>query len=112
MLNLSPTGAQGSSGQSASQSVPGKLFGAMHVDVSAVSGSTPTLEVKLQESADNVNFVDIASFTTASLTATGTVRIDNPRPAQVIEGYVRAVWTLGGGTPDFTFTVQVTETEV
>lgn len=107
MLILSPSAAQTATSQSSGRIVPGIRLGAMHVNVSAVSGTTPTLEVKLQESADGINWADLPSFTTALLITTGLTRIANPAPSLILDGYIRAVWTIGGTTPSFTFTVLV-----
>ena len=66
------------------------------------TGTTPTLDVKLQDSDDNSTFADItgATFTqvtdaAASLQAIG-VDVDK------VKRYVRAVATIGGTTPSFT----------
>lgn len=74
------------------------------LDAAAGTGTTPTLDVKLQESADNTTFNDIAGavftqvITAASLQSIG-VSVD---PAK---RYIRAVATIAGGTPSFSFSV-------
>lgn len=80
------------------------LGGTAVLSVSAVSGTTPTLAVKLQHSADNITYVDLPGGAFSSqnainaelITFTGTVN-----------RYLRAVWTIGGTTPSFTFNVGV-----
>lgn len=72
--------------------------------ITAVSGTTPTLVVKFQDSADGVNFVDVASGAFSSQNATGsnTLVLSNVGP------YLQAVQTLGGTTPSFTYDLYVT----
>lgn len=84
------------------------------INVTASSGTTPTLVVRLQGSVDGTNFYDIdtTNASTASITATGTAVI------KLYPGFVAAVgnanqalpriwrcaWVIGGTTPSFTFT--------
>ncbi|ASU81505.1 hypothetical protein CDO52_00735 [Nocardiopsis gilva YIM 90087] len=74
--------------------------GVAHLHVTAASGASPSLTAKVQDSADNVTFVDLITFDAAtaadsqSKTVTGTV-----------DQYVRADWTISGTTPSFTFNV-------
>lgn len=79
----------------------GNLFVTAHV--SAVSGTSPTLNLKLQDSPDNSTWSDVTGATGAQLTAAGN---------QVFAGYstkpyVRVVATVGGTTPSFTAHVAV-----
>lgn len=68
---------------------------------SAGGGTTPTLDVKIQESDDNSTFEDVAGATfaqvtdAADLTAAIGLQID-PR-----KRYVRAVATIDGTDPEF-----------
>lgn len=71
------------------------------VSCGTVSGTTPTLDLKIQESDDNSNWSDITGATFTQLTAAGREEIhfkSNKR-------YIRAVATIGGTTPSFTFSV-------
>jgi hypothetical protein len=82
----------------------GRAFATL--DSGAGSGTTPTLNVKLQGSADNSTWSDIsgASFsevtTSASFQKIGVVLHEAPR-------YVRARAVIGGDTPNFTFSVHL-----
>jgi hypothetical protein len=70
--------------------------------VSAASGTTPTLDVVLQTTADGTNYYTAGSFT--QLTTTGT-------ESKVFTGLgslSRWKWTIGGTTPSFTFAVAAT----
>lgn len=65
------------------------------------SGTSPTLDVKIQESDDNSVFTDISGATFAQKTAAGNEEIH----FRTNKRYVRAVATIGGTTPSFTFAV-------
>lgn len=65
------------------------------------SGTTPTLDVKLQDSDDNTTFTDITGATFAQKTAAGNEEIH----FRTNKRYVRAVATIGGTSPSFTFAV-------
>lgn len=72
----------------------------LHLEVSAVAGTSPTLDVRLQDSADGTNWADTgAAFT--QTTAVGVKRL----VANNVGRYVRAVATIGGTTPSFTFSL-------
>ena len=70
-----------------------------------VAGTTPTLDVKLQDSPDNTTFTDVAggaftqvtdANTKAAVTLTLNVQLD------ALAKYVRAVKTVGGtNSPEF-----------
>ena len=77
-----------------------------YLDVTAASGTSPTLVVKLQDSINaGTTWVDVDGGAHAQLTAAGesyiTVLIRRAANA------VRAVATIGGTTPSFTFSVDV-----
>lgn len=94
-------------------------------NVGAVSGTTPTMVCKLQESADTgTTWVDVPTATTATLTATGVYGIKIYPSITAVAGTTttgttaqvsstlatrwRVVYTIGGTTPSFTLTnVQV-----
>src|SRR4051812_41676996 len=69
------------------------------LNITAVSGTSPTLDVKFQDSADGTNWVDVASGAFPQKTATGisSLVLNNVGP------YLRAVQTVGGSaTPTVT----------
>jgi hypothetical protein len=76
-------------------------------DVGAVTGTTPTLNGKIQDSADgSTDWTDITGATFTEVTAANNVQciplnVDNCRR------YVRWVGTLGGTTPNFTVGVSL-----
>ncbi len=74
------------------------------LNITAVSGTTPTLVVKFQDSADGTNYVDVASgaFTSQNATGINSLVLTNVGP------YLRAVQTVGGTSPSFNYDLIVT----
>lgn len=72
--------------------------GVANLHVTAVSGTTPSMTVKVQHSADDSVWADLITFTAATaktaerLSVTGTV-----------DRYVRGTRTISGTSPSFTF---------
>lgn len=91
----------------------------LFLDISARSGTAPTLDVKVQvKDPVSGNFVDIPSAAFAQKNAVGTdTLVIHPRAtaasnrvaAHPITSPFRVVYTIGGTTPSFTFTVSATE---
>lgn len=84
------------------------------VNVTAVSGTTPTMTVQLQESYNGTNFrdVDTTNAQTASITANGIYKFvvypgvttaANAALNSILPRTFRLAWTIGGTTPSFTF---------
>ncbi len=76
------------------------------LDSAAGTGTTPTNTVKLQDSPDNVTFTDIPGAAFTQLTTVASVQqlqIDTGTVAR----FVRAVTTIGGTTPSYTFSVGI-----
>lgn len=89
---------------------PGSV--ALFLDVSAASGTTPTLDVKLQAKKSDATYLDIPGGTFTQKTAVSTegktfpmvtIMQDKDGPST---GTWRAVATIGGGTPSFTFSLK------
>ena len=71
--------------------------------------SSPTSQLKIQTSPDNVNWVDNVEST--QLTATGDMAENKSHATLPLMRYIRAVTTLGGGTnPDHTCEVRLLST--
>lgn len=107
---LMATGAKTSTANGASQQLgqvlaAQKLYAFMHV--LAVSGTTPTLDVKVQ-SDDSAGFgTPTDRITFAQQTALGAVWA-TPVAGAITDDHWRVTWTLGGtGSPSFTFVVGV-----
>ena len=74
---------------------------ALTLDVTAVSGSSPTIDVTIQTSEDGVTgWTSVGAFAQAS--AVGSQR----KVFTGLDAFVRAVVTLGGTTPSFTASVK------
>ena len=68
------------------------------------SGSSPTLDVTIEDSADNSSFSALsgAAFTQVTGSASAqTLEVD----ANGCKRYVRVKYTIGGSSPSFTFSV-------
>lgn len=75
------------------------------LSTSAVLGTLPTLDVKLQHSTNDSVWTDIASGAFSQQTAVTGVKGNYLTVPGTINRYVRAVWTVGGTLPSFTFNV-------
>ncbi|MEW5820327.1 MAG: hypothetical protein AB1782_09065 [Cyanobacteriota bacterium] len=71
----------------------------IYLDVTAASGTSPTLDVSIQDTIDGTNWDTVASFTQATSTGREVKRINN------YSRYMRISYTIGGTDPDFTFSV-------
>lgn len=70
-------------------------------DVTAASGTTPTLDVVIEDTLDGTNWNTIATF--AQKTAAGREVVNVTIP---FSETIRARWTIGGTTPSFTFSIR------
>lgn len=80
------------------------LNGTFFLSVTASSGTTPTLDVKIQGKMPvSGAWVDLhsASFTQATAATSQAITVAGPLPPEI-----RAVATIGGTTPSFTFSVE------
>lgn len=113
-LNLDTSSAKTATGNGATGTNHNFRGAEIFVNVTAVSGTTPTLTVRLQESYDGTNFrdVDTTNLQTASITATGIAKLvvypgiataANASLNSVLPRTFRLAWTIGGTTPSFTF---------
>lgn len=96
-----PSAARTATGQSAAVSVATATEGLAFFNVTAASGTTPTLDVKVQLSHDGTTWHDEGTaFTQATAATTPAVKkLTN------FGAYLRYVWTIAGTTPSFTFTI-------
>lgn len=98
-LNAASGGAITSTGQSASVHVGGYSEAIAMLNVTAASGTTPTLDVKLQTSYNGTDWYDIATAFTQATAVSKQAGLKATNLGQ----FLRAVWTIGGTTPSFTF---------
>jgi hypothetical protein len=78
------------------------------LNASAGTGTTPTLDVKLQHSDDNSTFADVtgAAFTQVTSDA-GTAGVQVMRVnVSDLRRYLRVIGTIAGTTPSFDFGVE------
>lgn len=68
------------------------------LDIGAVSGTTPTLNVKIQHSPDNATWVDLPNGAFPQKTAAGLSEL----AIKGFDRYIRAVHDVGGTSPSFT----------
>ncbi len=94
--------ARTASGTSGPITTPGAAADVvLMVHCTAASGDTPTLDVSLEESADNSNWTAVTASGATQLTAAG----NRVAAARVSKNYVRVAYTIAGTTPSFTFSV-------
>jgi phage gp36-like protein len=96
-ITLLASAARTVSGTGASVDLGTKTGLQLDLAVSAASGTTPNLTVTLETSKDGTTWRTLGAF--AAVTAAGPV-------AKVFAGadrYLRAIWTISGTTPSFTF---------
>lgn len=72
------------------------------LDVTAASGTSPTLDVVIEDTVDGTNWNVIGTFT--QRTAAGRQVID---VAGFFTDQLRVRWTVAGTTPSFTFSVVI-----
>lgn len=95
----------------------GAKGGVFILDITAASGTSPTLDVKLQYRDDvSGKYVDVPGASFAQKTGTGTSQLSvypgltastNVAVTQVLSKTLRAVQTVGGTTPNFTYSLSV-----
>lgn len=75
-------------------------------DAANVSGTTPTMALKLQDSADNSSFADITGGGFTGITTVASVQKIALNKSE-IRRYVRVVRTLGGTTPVYLLSCKI-----
>ena len=85
---------------------PGESYGnastlRLHAVVSAASGTTPTLDIVVEDTLDGVNFFVVGTFTQITAAASQAVNVTSPFCERL-----RLRYTLGGTTPSFTLGVR------
>ena len=127
-LELLPLGAQTASGSGGWQAVPNASMATVFVNVTANSGTTPTLSVYIEGSDDGATTayalladfgVEIittgdpngTAFTTPRVFIVNAITTTNQKCQATYKhlaaDYVRARWEIGGTTPSYTFSVKL-----
>ena len=102
--NVVGSAARTTNGNSGSVVVNGAERVNVLIDVTAVSGTSPTLALALEWSHDGTTWFPAATPDTlgANITA-ATKRVHGP--IDIKAPFTRVTWTLGGTTPSFTFAI-------
>lgn len=73
----------------------------VQLEVTAASGTTPTLDVTIEDSLDGTNWNTIGTFAQKTGTGTEVINITTPFARRL-----RVKHVVGGTTPSFTFNVK------
>jgi hypothetical protein len=96
---LAPSAARGVTGNGSSIDTGERGTLRLLLDITVVSGTSPTITVSVEQSHNGTTWRAHSSF--AAATAVSSER----KSFGGIDRYVRATWTIGGTTPSFTFAV-------
>jgi len=80
---------------------------AVYLNNGTTTGTTPTLDVKIQDSADNSTYADVTGYTFTQVTAALSNPVGLTIDTRKVRQYIRAVLTIGGTTPSFTCSVML-----
>lgn len=72
----------------------------IQLNVSAASGTTPTLDVLVEGTVDGTNWYTLNTFTQKTGATNDVALVQN-----IVGDQLRVRWTIGGTTPSFTFSV-------
>lgn len=116
-LTLISSAARTANGDSGPQENSWARGARFTLDISAASGTTPTLDLKIQyfdETSSQWLDLNGASFVQKSATGTddllvypGIAETANRAVSTVLPGQWRVAWTVGGTGPSFTFSLGV-----
>jgi hypothetical protein len=84
------------SGESGSVDVSGIDELSVYLDISAASGTEPTIDVVIQDSPDGTNWYDHTTFSQKTAVGKDAKRISN------FGKFMRAKYTIAGTNPSFT----------
>lgn len=118
-VTISASSAKTATGNSGAIANPGGAKGIhLVLNITAASGTTPTLDVKVQRfDQTSGNWVDLPSAAFAQKNTTGTddlviypgiAETANRSVSDVVGEEIQVVWTIGGTTPSFTFSIGAT----
>lgn len=99
VLTGTTAAAGASSGPIANPGVINDIIVLTHV--SAITGTSPTLSVAVEQSDDNSTYTAVTGGSGANITAAGSQSIN----CRVTKPYVRVTTTIGGTTPAVTYRV-------
>ena len=97
-LTLAASASRTATGNGSAIEAGDKAVARLTLNCTARTGTTPTLDVTIQTSADGTTWRSAGTFT--QVTAVGS-----QRASFSLDRFVRAAWTVGGTTPNFTFSI-------
>jgi hypothetical protein len=104
--DLGITAAHIISGVSSGYGVRDAVAVDMTVNVTAVSGTNPTLDIDIQTAAENdvadANWITVKSFTQIVTAGTWSLGL-SMFMGDPLRRHIRVSYTIGGATPSFTF---------
>ncbi len=104
--NLVSPGAIPSSGPLGSsldlQGYQGKVR--ITLNIGTVTGTSPTLDIKVQDSADNATFADVSPAVAFAQKVSGSANTNDSIvvDTRAVRRYIKLYGTVGGTTPSFT----------
>lgn len=108
LVNLFPSAARTSSANGTGVDIADyEGNAAVVLDSAAGTGTSPTLDVKIQDSDDNSTFADVVGATFTQVTGAAASQQKKVIALDKTRKYIRAVATIGGTTPSFTFSVNI-----
>lgn len=104
---LLPSAARTASGQSDQFNFGGYASAAViEIRVTAASGTSPTLDVDLEDTFDGTNWNKVTDINSAAITAAGVTVVRLNLADTPTTNRLRLNYTVGGTTPSFTFSVK------
>ncbi len=100
MAKIIETLARTTSGSSGNIQASGGESIRAQLSVTSVSGTSPTLNVLIEDTLDGINFNTIAAFTQKTSPGREVLNITAP-----FAETLRASWTIAGSNPNFSFSV-------
>jgi hypothetical protein len=98
VVTLLPAAVRTASGQGEGTSAAaGFREGNVLLDITAVSGTTPSLTVTVESSADGTTWYSHTAFTAKTATGRDILKLGN------LGSFTRVSYTVSGTTPSFTF---------
>jgi len=97
-LPLAPSAARTTTANGTAFEPGDKAVARLRLNVTAASGTSPTLNVTVQTSHDGTTWRSAGTFTQATA-------VSEQRATFSIDRYVRATWAIAGTTPSFTFSI-------
>lgn len=95
-LTMHATATETTSGFGPAQGISTPSLVGLFINVSALTGLLPSLTIKLQQSADGIDWYDVQSFTSGAIGSTGLTALYPSITAQKIGDIARVAWSIGG----------------